>query len=80
MRPKAVWLFELLDATNAYGGKEECSRQDGKYYIADVEIFPARREYPSAMRYHWRAIHNDPLAGVWSVGNGTPGNESKNQH
>jgi len=30
MRPKAVWLFELLDAKNTWGDKEECSRQDGK--------------------------------------------------
>lgn len=44
MRPKAVWLFELLDAKKPCGGKKGCSWHEGKILLADVEIFPTERE------------------------------------
>ncbi|WP_304719089.1 hypothetical protein [uncultured Muribaculum sp.] len=48
-----------------------------KYYIADVEIFPAGSEYPSATRYHWRATHNGPLADEYSVDKAPPAMNAK---
>lgn len=60
MRPKTVWLFELLDTWKLCGTKEGMFTARRKNTTRSVEIFPDRRECPFATRLFWQATPTDP--------------------